>query len=299
MFSIVIPLYNKEDSVVETVSAVLEQTYNEYEVLIVDDGSSDQSLLKLECLNDKRIRIIKKENGGVSSARNRGIQEARYNYIAFLDADDVWEPDYLEEQARLIHDFPDAKMWGCAFGYLQNNQKTEIDHKLPLTYRNYIDNYFGMSKSSVLFWTSSVVVDKSVFQQIELFDERISMGEDLDMWFRIILQFKVAFYNRILSYYKLDAENKAMQKEIKLQSFLPYYIDKYNDHRKQNPAFRHFFDKFCLKVLYPLYKKNPNDKDIQYILKKISINSYSLSYRLRYKCPDLYDYILKLKHNFQ
>lgn len=90
MFSVVIPLYNKAQSIKSTLQCVLNQTSGEFEVLIIDDGSTDESVARVNEFSDSRIRLIQKPNGGVSSARNRGIEEARYRYIALLDADDVW-----------------------------------------------------------------------------------------------------------------------------------------------------------------------------------------------------------------
>ena len=110
MISIVIPLYNKEKSIATTLESVLAQSYTNYEVIVVDDGSTDNSAnVVRELVNDK-IRLISKPNGGVCSARNRGIQEAKSQYVAFLDADDLWEKDYLEEQVKMIADFPVAMM---------------------------------------------------------------------------------------------------------------------------------------------------------------------------------------------
>ena len=91
MFSVVIPLYNKELSIINTIQSVLDQTFQNFEIVVVNDGSTDRSVEMVEQFNDPRIRIINKSNGGVSSARNRGIQEAKYELVAFLDADDFWE----------------------------------------------------------------------------------------------------------------------------------------------------------------------------------------------------------------
>lgn len=92
-FSIVIPLYNKEKSITTTINSVLNQTCGDFELIIVNDGSTDTSLEIVQSIKDERIRIINQKNGGVSSARNQGIIEAKFDWIAFLDADDLWEKD--------------------------------------------------------------------------------------------------------------------------------------------------------------------------------------------------------------
>src|SRR5690606_29446795 len=106
MFSVVIPLYNKERSIKQTVQSVLDQTFTDFEIVIVNDGSTDNSLQVVENIDDQRIRIINKPNGGVSSARNKGINEANFNWIAFLDGDDLWKPNHLEIIRGLIDKFP-------------------------------------------------------------------------------------------------------------------------------------------------------------------------------------------------
>lgn len=100
MFSIIIPLYNKADYVAETLRSVLNQTYNYYEVIVVNDSSTDNSLEIVSSFHDKRIHVYTKKNEGVSAARNYGIMHAKHDYIAFLDADDIWDIDYLECQKK-------------------------------------------------------------------------------------------------------------------------------------------------------------------------------------------------------
>ena len=145
-FSVVIPLYNKQNSIAATLQSVLAQTYTNYEILVGDDGSTDDSanvaeVTLRECKvygvrashestsfvggpAECRGRVIRKANGGVCSARNRGIQEAKYDYIALLDGDDLWDEHYLEEQVKLIQDFPEAKMWGMSIAFIKHNCQT-------------------------------------------------------------------------------------------------------------------------------------------------------------------------------
>ena len=101
MISVVIPLYNKEKQVAHTLQSVLRQTFQDFEIVIVDDGSTDHSVEEVEKVRDTRIRLVHQQNAGVSAARNRGISEAKYDLIAFLDADDEWKPEYLETQYGL------------------------------------------------------------------------------------------------------------------------------------------------------------------------------------------------------
>lgn len=123
MFSIIIPLYNKADYIAETLKSVLNQTYCDYEVIVVNDSSTDNSLEVASSFQDERIHIYTKENEGVSAARNYGIMHAKYDYIAFLDADDIWESDYLECQKKLIEIYPDAGIYSTAFYSLEKGKR--------------------------------------------------------------------------------------------------------------------------------------------------------------------------------
>jgi len=295
VISVAIPLYNKQNSISSTLQCVLQQSFKDFEIIVIDDGSTDNSILKVKEFEDKRIRLIQKKNGGVSSARNRAIEEAKYNYIAFLDADDYWEPSYLEEQAKLIHDFPMAYMWGCAWGVLNNSNKQKVNHSLPEGFRGLITDFWEIKRTTNIFCASAVVIKKDAFSVTGNFDERICYAEDLDMWYRIILNFPVVFYNNTLAYYTMDSENRAMNKNRPLSAILPYYIEKYKDDRAGNISFRRFIDRFSLAVLYPYYLKNKKDKDVKRILDQIDFSCQPFSKRLQFRFPHLFKFWLNLK----
>ena len=110
MISVIIPLYNKQDSITGTIQSVLGQSVTDFELVVVDDGSTDNSVVMVQEIHDERIRVISKQNGGVCSARNAGIRAAHGEYVALMDADDIWDKDYLKEQLRMVADFPDCHM---------------------------------------------------------------------------------------------------------------------------------------------------------------------------------------------
>lgn len=235
MISVVIPLYNKEKSIGNTLQSVCEQTFTDFEVIVVDDGSTDESGAIADNYQDTRVRVIHKANGGVCSARNRGIQESLGEYIALLDADDQWDKEYLQEQVRMIKDFPEAAMWGTNFAELSEGKLIRrLETGLPEGYRGYVENYFQMpNRVSDLFCSSSVVIRREAFDKVGYFDERLRFSEDIDMWYRIITNFLVAFHNHYMVWYLYDAENRAMQRHRLLKYWLPYYVDKY-----KNPLFK-------------------------------------------------------------
>ena len=126
MISVVIPLYNKEHQIAETLRSVLEQTFQDFEVVIVDDGSTDKSSEEALKIRDPRIRFVRQENAGVSAARNRGIEEARFDLIAFLDADDRWKPEYLQTQYDLFQKYPQCGVFACNYEFVHADSHTEI-----------------------------------------------------------------------------------------------------------------------------------------------------------------------------
>ena len=246
MISVVIPLYNKEKSIISTLESVLAQTYMDYEVIIVDDGSTDRSVdlvreyVRTLQIDDFKFQIINQKNSGVSAARNTGVLAAKGEFVALLDADDLWDENYLTEQVKMIRDFPEAAMWGINFAEIRNRKIVRrVSTGLPDGFQGYVENYFKMKgRVSDLYCSSSVVICKEVFDKVGMFDERIKYAEDTDMWFRIIATNPVAFYDKYLAFYQWDAENRAMERFRDLRYFLPYYVDKYREPQfKRNKVF--------------------------------------------------------------
>lgn len=286
--SIVIPLYNKQNSIKTTLQSILEQSYIHYEVIIVDDGSTDASVQRVQEIHDDRIRLIKKENNGVCSARNRGIKEARYDYIALLDGDDMWDEHYLEEQVKMIQDFPKAMMWGINYAEICNGQILRtVSTGLSDGYRGYVKNYFQMpNRVSDLFCSSSVIIKKSVFEQIGYFDKRIKFAEDSDMWFRIIATYPVAFYDKYLVFYQFDAENRTMNKTRLLRFFLPYYVDKYFDY-KENIIFYTWVNRWAANHIRKYYFEEIKGQreDAIIAVKKLDYTVIPKKYKYLYGLP--------------
>ncbi len=296
MFSIIIPLYNKVNCVEKTIRSVLEQTYQQFELIIVDDGSTDDSVRVVNQFTDKRIRLIQKENGGVCSARNVGILHAQYDFIALLDADDQWDTDYLLEQQKLINEFPKASMWGINFAELFDGKLIhELETALPKGYRGLVENYFSMKgRVSDLFCSSSVVIRKSAFDVAGLFDERLKYSEDIDMWYRIIIHFPVVFYDRYMAFYQYDAENRAMNRKRTLKYFLPYYSDKYLPY-KNNSVFYNFIIRWCAVNIKDIYFNDKSQRnDAKVAAKKLDYSVLPSKYKYLFNMPYCIAYILYL-----
>lgn len=205
MISIIIPLYNKEEQIVRTLQTVLQQTFQAFEVVVVNDGSTDNSAQKIEQIKDARIRLIHQQNGGVSAARNRGITEARYDLVAFLDADDEWKPTYLETQYRLYQKYPECSVYACNYEFQDTEGRVTptIIHKLPFqTEDGVLSNYFEVASCShPPLWTSAVMVKKEAVQAIGGFPIGIKSGEDLLTWARLAVKYLFAYNTKIGAVY--------------------------------------------------------------------------------------------------
>lgn len=252
-FSIVIPLYNKVRSIAGTVASVLSQTFPDFELIIVDDGSTDGSAEEAARLTDPRIRLVRQANGGVSAARNTGIELADAEYIAFLDADDRWLPTYLEAMYALTRDFPGAGMFGLAYWQQAQGHQYRDDFGLPADFRGYIPSYFAHAVRHFLFWTSAVVVKKSALQQSGGFNPAIHFGEDLDLWFRLALDHSVAFYNKPLAVYDKDAENRSVLRSRRYSTHIASHLAKFKPFEETHTDFRKFINLFRCIHLYELF----------------------------------------------
>jgi glycosyltransferase involved in cell wall biosynthesis len=211
MISVVIPLYNKERKIANTISTVFAQTYTDYEIVIVDDGSTDSSAEIVAAMHDERIRLIRQENAGVSAARNRGIAEARGEFIALLDADDEWKPDYLATQMQLVIDYPQCDVF--ATNYEFRNERGEVSptiiRRLPFTSTSgVLSNYFEVAAvSHPPIWTSAVMARKSAFEAVGGFPVGIKSGEDLLTWARLACRYKIAFDTTVNAAFIFDEQH--------------------------------------------------------------------------------------------
>lgn len=207
MFSIVIPLYNKENLIEYSIRSILSQTFQDFEIIVVNDGSTDNSVSMAESVMDSRIRIINQANAGVSAARNRGIKEAKYDLIAFLDADDEWKPDYLDTQNRLAQKYSECSVFACNYEFHNSNGQITptIIRKLPFTSETgVLTNYFEVACAShPPLCTSAVAVRKQALEAVEGFPVGIKSGEDLLTWARLAVKFKIAYNRTPLAIYNL------------------------------------------------------------------------------------------------
>src|SRR5690606_18219550 len=205
MFSVVIPLYNKELSIRNTIQSVLDQTCQAFEIVVVNDGSTDNSAAVVEAIEDDRIRLIHQKNQGVSAARHRGIKEARYEWIAFLDGDDLWGKAHLQEISLMMQKFPNEKVFVTSFEYSDKRPMFRHSRSEPIFK---VENYFKEAMKESLMWTSIVVVHKSCIEEVGGFNENLKHGEDLDLWARLAKQYHIVKSEKITGVYRIEAENR-------------------------------------------------------------------------------------------
>lgn len=232
MFSIIIPLYNKEHSVTRTICSILSQTYRDWELIIVNDGSTDNSRRNAEvAINcDPRCRILDQNNSGVSVARNAGAKYAQFEFVTFLDADDQWYPDFLATIKILISKWPDAAWYGTSNQQVSSEHQrnkilesaTDFSQSNPLNLAGKVD----FLKESVfagreIVNTSSVVFKVDCFNEVGGFPVGVAKSEDKDLFFRIALRSKLIFYPLPKSLWNLDAENRVCR-SIPLEILAPF-----------------------------------------------------------------------------
>jgi glycosyltransferase involved in cell wall biosynthesis len=208
-FSVVIPLYNKEATIERALRSVLSQTVQDFEIVVVNDGSTDNGQVIIESITDPRIRLIHQKNQGVSAARNRGVAEATHDLIAFLDADDEWLPEFLETMRRLYLRYPSCGLYATRYLFGTSNGKRlpAIVRGLPADFVGIINGYFRIAaRSHPPLHSSAVCVRRSVLLQIGGFPVGVISGEDLLTWARIAVRFPLAYCMSCLSIFHQPTE---------------------------------------------------------------------------------------------
>lgn len=266
MFSVVIPVFNKAPHLERSIDSVLTQTYGDFELILVDDASTDESFDILQRYDDPRIRIFSRPVPGPGgyAARNLGIKEAKFNWIAFLDADDEWDKNRLAKLAELSYNFPEAKMLSSGWTEFFDEEKTHLDdysHKYLNSSTHYFDIYTLLLDKQPIC-TSVAVIQKDLLIRVNGFDEKWKRGADLELWLRLLLTgAKGAWLNERTAVYYKNASNMVTLNYKFLDS--PVFptirkslIDK-ND-RFLNTALKKFNNRINYGVTKSLLLKNKN-----------------------------------------
>ena len=217
LVSVVIPAYNAARFIQDTLESALAQTYPHVEVIVVDDGSTDETVDILRGYGS-RIRSIRQDNQGVSVARNRGIAAARGELIAFLDADDVWLPEKLTLQVAEHAIHPEAGLITCGTYYIDEHGKV-FDERKPNDFRDRQHTFHAFLIRNMIYGgPSTVVVPRRCLDAVGDFDAALPPTEDRDLWIRLAQRFIVRALDRPLSRYRLHPHNSHKNIERMMRS---------------------------------------------------------------------------------
>ena len=201
LVSVVIPMFNAEKYIESALDSVFNQTYTHLEVVIVDDGSSDESVEIVNNLNSDIVRLIQQENSGPAAARNRGVKEASGQWIAFLDADDIWEVNKVEAQLASLGN---AKWGYCDSLFMGGPNDGRRDSELNAKHQGMVLQQLTCAN---FIGTSGVIIERAVFLQSGGFDGALRSIQDWDLWLRIASEYEVSYCNQALVRYRVHSES--------------------------------------------------------------------------------------------
>lgn len=260
-FTVVIPLYNKVESVIKTLESVIEQRFQAAEIIVIDDGSTDGSAELVRQLNIANLKLVKQSNQGVSAARNLGVSLASFPYIAFLDADDQWSPFFLSEMCNLITRFPKQEFFASHYQKVIG-KGVYVDPKFalknPSPSGSILDNYFEVaSKGDLPFMVSSCVITSNLFEKVGGFPVGEAMGEDQELFSRIALMSQIVFSPLVLLLYHTDTENRACDRHVPEQAlpFATRLIERAQNHTKDKKVQRDIL-RYCAAHICHLARVN-------------------------------------------
>ena len=260
-YSVIIPLYNKAPYVAKAIQSVLAQSYTDYELIVMNDGSKDDSAaIAAQTIEGyHHCRLIQQENAGVSVARNNGVLATQGDYFCFLDADDWWEPTFLEEMTELIEEFPNAGIYGTNYTIVnETKHKTRValdglETGFKKGYINYCQVY---AKTLTMPLTStSVAIPRLIFDEMHGFPKGIKLGEDFMLWIHIALRYDVVFLNKPLAYYNQDVDttNRGVGRLHKPEEHMLWNLEDLEPLEQTNWDYKQLVDNLRTYVLYPYY----------------------------------------------
>ncbi|MCH4831112.1 hypothetical protein BWK60_12210 [Flavobacterium covae] len=285
LFSVIIPLYNKENYIYNTLISVINQTYTYFEIIIVNDGSTDKSLEIVKNINDSRIKIFEQNNKGVSSARNLGIKNATGSLIAFLDADDLWKKNHLEEIQQLYSLYPKCGMY-CSRYFMKISKKKSIpisySYEIPNDYKGILVDYFKTSLVYRVGLPSAVVIPKTLFKSGFSFNNNVSSGQDLELFTQIAISYPVAITNCYTIEYNFVIDNQLSKTPITQKKLCN--LNQFNKAEENDSSLKQFLDVY--RKEYSLHFKMAKDfKQAKDYYNKISSNNISWKFRILFHLP--------------
>lgn len=297
-FSVVIPLYNKAPYVRKALESVFAQTFRDFELIVVDDGSRDESYNMAQSALDRcevPYQLIHQENAGVSTARNNGVAASRGDYLCFLDADDWWAPEFLKKMDVLIRDYPDAAIYGTNYYYVKNGTKRICVEGAQTGYINYCQIYaagMAMPLTSI-----SVGLRRDTFLQNGGFKSILRLGEDFDLWIRVALSGHVAFLDEPLAYYNQDvnADQRGIGHLVNPKYHMLWNLDYLAEEERTNSDYKQLIDNLRTYSLMSYYLSREYRLDAKRELLKVDWRKQPAKIRFLYKMPV---FLLKGRNSF-
>ena len=283
-FTVIIPLYNKEMYIENAIKSILNQTFTDFELLIINDCSTDKSIEIASKFALEKVQIIHhKKNSGLAATRNTGIKKATSNYVTFLDADDLWKPHFLEKIFNLIQNFPEARIFGTNYEEIWDKtikKPHNGSESLANDFTGYI-NFFKINLKQGIYNHGSVCLHKEVFENIGFYNENIQLSQDLDFNIRANYHYKLAYDNSVQMSYFMQTDNQLTRSSI-VNKTIPDY-DLYENWTKNNSDLKKYLD-FERYVLGKRLKKN-NDSRWKKMIMNIDSNNLNWKQNLLLKLP--------------
>ncbi|WP_353778091.1 glycosyltransferase [Winogradskyella sp. 3972H.M.0a.05] len=289
-FSVVIPLYNKELHIQKALDSVLHQSFEDFEVIVVNDGSTDNSETVVKSFKDDRISIYNVDNGGPSRARNFGVSKATSELIAFLDGDDYWKPHHLEDLKNLYEEFPGCGLYAKAYDRESKHYVTKSIYKdIPdNNWKGIVNDFFHNSMNNCIAHTSAIMIPKQIFDELNGFNENFDSGEDTDLWIRAALHYPVAFHNKVSSVYRIELTESLTSKSI--SKWRLFDLNAYKNSEVENKSLKAYLDLNRLSLAFQ-YKMAGFSKESSELIDAIDNDNISKAQRLLLSFPS---WLLKL-----
>lgn len=251
-FSVVIPVYNKGFVIERTLKSVLLQNYENYEIIVVNDGSTDNTLEVINRNKSNKLYVYSQENSGVSVARNKGVKESHYDYVVFLDGDDTWESDFLFYLNLLVNKYPTAGVYGINHNYVfeEGSLKHEDNYFLDsndeqFLISDYFKTFVKLGRSP--FSNSGCCFPKKIFNEFGGYKEGVRLTEDSGLWTQIALKYDVAFDKRKLVNYFFETPGNTLSVYEKEE---PYVIRILKNKISSNEVPDHFIQSVQNLILF-------------------------------------------------
>ena len=278
LVSVIIPTYNRNNIISRAIDSVIKQTYDNIEIIVVDDGSTDNTKQILRQFRGK-VKYIYKINGGVSSARNKGIEEAKGELIAFLDSDDYWMPDKIEKQIKYLIINKERS------GVLTNYEFVDNGSLLKVVNIEFIVNNGDVQLVRLinnLQTMCTILMKKEVFSKVGYFDEKVKTAEDIDMLLRIVSMYNIGSINESLV--KVYVDNQSLATKLftgnrliairKIKEYNPYFYS--HNKRLINSIIAKLLYNYGKDLLWEMHIKDGRKQLIESIKCELKMNAFVL-----------------------